>query len=41
VKRALNSEDALSGLPNIALVKNLREFNSAPVEALQNDELLD
>jgi medium-chain acyl-[acyl-carrier-protein] hydrolase len=34
-------EEPLSGLPKGALVKKLREFNGAPVEALQNDELLD
>jgi medium-chain acyl-[acyl-carrier-protein] hydrolase len=34
-------EESLSGLPKGALVKKLREFNGAPVEALQNDELLD
>jgi surfactin synthase thioesterase subunit len=36
-----NSDEALSRLPNSALVKKLREFNGAPAEALQNDELLD
>jgi medium-chain acyl-[acyl-carrier-protein] hydrolase len=36
-----NSEEPLSGLPKSALVKKLHEFNGAPVEALQNDELLD
>jgi medium-chain acyl-[acyl-carrier-protein] hydrolase len=36
-----NLEEPLSGLPKIALIKKLREFNGAPVEALQNDELLD
>ena len=36
-----SSEEPLSGLPKSALVKKLHEFNSAPVEALQNDELLD
>jgi surfactin synthase thioesterase subunit len=35
------SEELLSGLPKNALVKKLREFNGTPVEALQNDELLD
>ena len=34
-------EASLSGLPRSALVKKLREFDGAPVEALQNDELLD
>jgi medium-chain acyl-[acyl-carrier-protein] hydrolase len=34
-------EEPLSGLPKSALVKKLREFNGAPMEALQNDELLD
>jgi len=33
--------ESLSGLPKSALVKKLREFNGAPVEELQNDELLD
>jgi medium-chain acyl-[acyl-carrier-protein] hydrolase len=36
-----SSDELLSGLPKSALVKKLREFNGAPVEALQNDELLD
>ena len=31
----------VAGLPKSALVKKLREFNCTPVEALQNDELLD
>jgi surfactin synthase thioesterase subunit len=34
-------EEPLSGLPKSALVKKLHELNGAPVEALQNDELLD
>jgi medium-chain acyl-[acyl-carrier-protein] hydrolase len=34
-------EESLSGLPKSALVERLREFNGAPAEALQNDELLD
>src|SRR5215475_15341655 len=34
-------EESLSSLPRSALVKKLREFDGAPVEALQNDELLD
>jgi len=36
-----NWDEQLSGLPKSALVKRLREFNGTPVEALQNDELLD
>jgi medium-chain acyl-[acyl-carrier-protein] hydrolase len=36
-----SSDERLSGLPNSALVKKLREFNGVPVEALQNEELLD
>src|SRR5215475_14273380 len=34
-------EEPLSGLPKSELVKKLHEFNGAPVEVLQNDELLD
>ena len=34
-------EEPLSGLPKSALVKKLREYNGAPMEALHNDELLD
>lgn len=34
-------DESLSGLPRSALVEKLREFNGAPAEALQNDELLD
>jgi medium-chain acyl-[acyl-carrier-protein] hydrolase len=34
-------EESLSGLPKNALVKRLREFNGAPEEALENDELMD
>jgi len=34
-------EELLSGLPKSELVKKLHEFNGAPVEALQSDELLD
>lgn len=36
-----NSYEQLSSLPKSALVKKLHEFNGAPVEALQNDEILD
>jgi medium-chain acyl-[acyl-carrier-protein] hydrolase len=36
-----SSDEPLSGLPKSALVKKLREFNGAPAEALQHDELLD
>src|SRR5262249_2143905 len=36
-----SSDKPLSSLPKSALVKKLREFNGAPVEALQDDELLD
>jgi medium-chain acyl-[acyl-carrier-protein] hydrolase len=36
-----SSDERFSGMPKSALVKKLREFNGAPVEALQNDELLD
>ena len=36
-----NMEEPLSGLPKSELVKKLHEFNGAPVEALQNDELSD
>ena len=36
-----SSQESLSGLPKSALVKKLREFDGAPAEALQNDELLD
>jgi medium-chain acyl-[acyl-carrier-protein] hydrolase len=36
-----SAEEPLSGLPKSALVKKLREFNGAPAEAPQNDELLD
>jgi medium-chain acyl-[acyl-carrier-protein] hydrolase len=34
-------EEPISGLAKSALVKILREFDGAPEEALQNDELLD
>jgi medium-chain acyl-[acyl-carrier-protein] hydrolase len=34
-------EESLSGLPKSELVKKLYEFNGAPLEALQNDELMD
>ena len=34
-------EEPLSGLPKSALVEKLHEFGGAPVEVLQNDELLD
>jgi medium-chain acyl-[acyl-carrier-protein] hydrolase len=34
-------EEPLSRLPKSALVKKLHEFNGAPAEALQNDELMD
>jgi medium-chain acyl-[acyl-carrier-protein] hydrolase len=34
-------EESLSSLPKGKLVKRLREFGGASVEALQNDELLD
>jgi len=34
-------KESLSDLPKIALVEKLREFNGAPAEVLQNDELLD
>jgi medium-chain acyl-[acyl-carrier-protein] hydrolase len=33
-------EEPLSGLPKSELVKKLHEFNGAPVEVLQNEELL-
>lgn len=33
--------EPLSGLSKSALVKKLRDFDGAPAEALQNDELLD
>jgi medium-chain acyl-[acyl-carrier-protein] hydrolase len=36
-----NMEESLSVLPKSALVKKLHEFDGAPAEALQNDELLD
>ncbi len=36
-----NIEELLSRLPKSALVKKLHEFDGAPAEALQNDELLD
>jgi medium-chain acyl-[acyl-carrier-protein] hydrolase len=36
-----NREKPLSNLPKSALVEKLREFDCAPEEALQNDELLD
>jgi medium-chain acyl-[acyl-carrier-protein] hydrolase len=36
-----NLEEPLSRLPKVALIKKLREYNGSPVEALQNDELLD
>jgi surfactin synthase thioesterase subunit len=35
-----SSDEPLSGLPKIALVKKLREVNGPPVRTLQNDELL-
>ena len=34
-------KESLSCLPKSALVKKLREFNGAPTEVLENDELLD
>lgn len=34
-------KESLSDLPKNALVKKLREFDGTPVEALENDELLD
>jgi medium-chain acyl-[acyl-carrier-protein] hydrolase len=34
-------EEPLSGLSKSSLVKKLHEFNGAPAEALQNDELLE
>jgi len=34
-------EESLSGMPKSSLVKKLHEFGGAPVEVLQNDELLD
>jgi medium-chain acyl-[acyl-carrier-protein] hydrolase len=34
-------EESLFGLPKSSLVKKLHEFGGAPVEVLQNDELLD
>jgi surfactin synthase thioesterase subunit len=34
-------EESLSGLPKNALVEKLHEYGGAPVEVLQNDELLD
>lgn len=34
-------EESLSSLPKNALVEKLHEFGGAPVEVLQNDELLD
>ena len=34
-------QESISSLPKSALVKRLREFNGAPEESLQNDELLD
>jgi medium-chain acyl-[acyl-carrier-protein] hydrolase len=34
-------EELLSGLPKNELLKKLREFNGAPEEALENEELLD
>jgi medium-chain acyl-[acyl-carrier-protein] hydrolase len=34
-------DELLSDLPKGALVKRLREYNGAPVEVLQNDELMD
>jgi medium-chain acyl-[acyl-carrier-protein] hydrolase len=34
-------KEPLSGLPKSELVNKLREYNGAPVEVLQNDELLD
>jgi medium-chain acyl-[acyl-carrier-protein] hydrolase len=34
-------EEPLSALPKSKLVKKLHEFNGAPAEALQNDELLE
>jgi medium-chain acyl-[acyl-carrier-protein] hydrolase len=34
-------EESFSGLPKSELVKKLREFNGAPAEVLQNDELLE
>src|SRR5262245_8691696 len=36
-----SSDKLLSGLLKSALVNKLREFNGAPTEALQNDELSD
>ena len=36
-----SSYEQFSSLPKSALVKKLQEFNGVPVEALQNDELLD
>jgi medium-chain acyl-[acyl-carrier-protein] hydrolase len=34
-------DEPLSTLPKTALIEKLREFNNAPPEALQNDELMD
>ena len=34
-------EESLSDLPRSALIDKLREFDGAPAEALQNDDLLD
>jgi medium-chain acyl-[acyl-carrier-protein] hydrolase len=36
-----SGEESLSGLPKNALVEKLHEFGGAPVEVLQNDELLE
>jgi medium-chain acyl-[acyl-carrier-protein] hydrolase len=36
-----SSDELLSSLPKSALVKKLRKFNGAPMEALENDELLE
>jgi medium-chain acyl-[acyl-carrier-protein] hydrolase len=36
-----DKDELISGLPKNALVKKLREFDGAPAEALQNDELMD
>ena len=36
-----SGEEAVSGLPKNALVEKLHEYGGAPVEVLQNEELLD
>jgi medium-chain acyl-[acyl-carrier-protein] hydrolase len=36
-----SERETISGLPKNGLIKKLREFNGAPVETLQNDELFE